>query len=235
MKLLRHLMISSLILFLTGSLFAQKEKPTKITKEKTAYPITTEYDPEMAVFNSIFEEADIGNLAIFSALQEKLPMDYFYTGTEVDPVFYALFDEKMEEKLEQEKIKLYAVYQIKGNAGQRFILRLPTERGAHTIALFELVDGKLTQVDVLAYADCGPVYCNQQDAWLTDLDGDTDLDILIKRRQWINGGDDYIKKGTDILLQDDAGIFREADYRQLSVNLDSYQMEELRESPDMDN
>ncbi len=215
------------MLFFSVLIKAQDKKPVEIQKEEDPYPITNEVSSEMAVFLSTIEEFDVGNLNFYIAPGEVLPTDYYFTGTRVLPTFYPLFEPEIRQKLVAEEIDLYAVGKIKGGAGQDLIMRIE-EDGSHSLVLFQMRNDMVAPAHTLAYAACGAIECRQREAWLTDLDGDADLDLLIKQRSNFSASRQKEKPKITVLRKEEDGIFREvADWRKIGFDPGQYLMQNL--------
>lgn len=223
-----------LILFLFTILafqitYAQiEQKPAEEYKERP-YPVTnTPASEDAATFLTLFEDSEVGNMKVYAYPDNEMPEEYYFAGTEIPRYFHAFFDGEYQMILSN-GAKAYATHSIKGNESEHFIIRIPTNKGENTLVLFELIGERLEPVQTLAYAFCENGTCYQLDSFVTDLDGDTDLDILMKKKKISSnrsGKAPAIKSG--VLLQGDDGRYESAKVSSAKVDIDQdmYNMHE---------
>jgi hypothetical protein len=77
----------------------------------------------------------------------------------------------------------------------------------------------------VSYYDCNPRRCVQQDSWLQDVNGDTRLDIITKKRT-IRSNSGRLKIKTYVRLMQEDGTFKKS--RKTLVDEKDYQMQKLR-------
>jgi hypothetical protein len=232
---MRQITVFLLTLFSFTALWAQDEKeaekPEKASYEdynERPYPATNVPASEQAAaFMALFEESDVGNLRLYAHPDDNLPYGYPFAGKEIPASFYAMFTGEYRELLEDDLAYAYSIYSIKGNEGQHYIMRLPTDKGPNTLVLFELDGEVMKPVQVLAYAYCKDGYCYQQDSFITDLDGDTDLDILVKFERTLAEGDEPLNKNDIMFLQQDNGEYRMVLDNPIEVDPGMYNMKEV--------
>ncbi len=189
----------------------------------TNVPVT----PEAAEFVALFEESNVGNLRVYAHTDDELPYGYPFEGREVPEAYYEMFTGEYRDLLEDDKAYAYSIYSIKGNEAEHYLMRVPSNKGPNTIVLFDLNGEVMEPVQVLAYAYCKGDFCYQQDSFLTDLDGDTDLDILTKFRRVDSKDEETIVKNDIIFLQNDASEYEMVLDNDIRVNEDLYNMKEI--------
>ncbi len=181
--------------------------------------------PEVAGFIAQFEDSEVGNLKAFAIPEAEIPYGYYFTGTEIGEAHKELFTDEYRDLVENGAI--YATYSIKGQEKEHYIIRMPTDKGPNTLVLFETNGEVVEPVQLLAYAFCENGFCYQQDSWVTDLDGDADLDILTKYRRILPASGEVVDKVDYIYLQAESGDFMIIESDKIRVDPDKYNMEEL--------
>ena len=217
---------------LTDAIYAQvvDEKPVEKPFEdynERPYPITNiPVSPEVAGFMAYFHDSDVGNLRVFSSFKDTLDYGYYFKGREIGPAEKELFTKEFHDLIKSGEA--YATYNIKGNAGDHYIIRMPTNKGANTLWLFNIEGEVVKPVQLLAYAFCQGDYCYQQDSWITDLDGDADLDILVKFRRTRADTKEIVEKTQKVYLQNEDGDFRHVENGLISFDPSKFEMEDLK-------
>ncbi|NBC06782.1 MAG: hypothetical protein GVY26_06265 [Bacteroidetes bacterium] len=233
---MRILTVFLLSLFSFSAVWAQDEKEQKQNIEKDSYeayderpyPATNVPVSEQAAdFIALFQESDVGNLRLYAHPDDELPYGYPFAGDEIPEDFYSMFTGEYRELLEDDLAYAYSVYSIKGNEGQHYIMRLPTDKGPNTLVLFDLQGEVMVPVQVLAFAYCQEGYCYQQDSFITDLDGDTDLDILLKFERTMPETEEVMNKNDIMFLQQDNGEYRMVLDNPIEVDPGMYNMKEV--------
>lgn len=182
---------------------------------------------EAAEFIALFEETNVGNLRIYAHTDDELPYDYPFIGKEIPEVYYDMFTGTYRDLLEADQAYAYGIYSIKGNKAEHYLMRVPSNKGANTIVLFDLQGEVMEPVQVLAYAYCKGDFCYQQDSFITDLDGDTDLDILTKFRRVDSEDEETIVKNDIIYLQGDDGAYEMVLDNDLRIDKGRYNMKRI--------
>ncbi len=82
---------------------------------------------------------------------------------------------------------VYACYRTENN--NFYILRVPGKYASSDLVLakWDAATSKLVKVLGLASLQCDEGLCHQQDAWLTDLDDDRSLELVIRKQTNDNG------------------------------------------------
>jgi len=233
---MRIITLFLLSLFSFSAVWAQDEKEQQKDIEKEDYE---DYDvrpypaanvpvsKQAADFISLFEESDVGNLRLYAHPNEDLPYGYPFAGEEIPKDFYSMFTGEYRKLLEKDLAYAYSIYSIKSNEGQHYIMRLPTDKGPNTLVLFDLKGEVMEPVQVLAFAYCKDGYCYQQDSFITDLDGDTDLDILLKFERTLPESGEALNKNDIIFLQQDNGEYRMVLDNPIEIDPGMYNMKEV--------
>ncbi|WP_282782429.1 hypothetical protein [Phaeodactylibacter xiamenensis] len=223
--------ILSLLIFsvcLTFSALGQKPDTSYGEYDVRPYPATNvPVSPEAASFIALFEESNVGNLRVYSHYDDELPYEYPFKGKEIPESYYEMFAGTHRDLLEDDASYAYSIYSIKGNRAEHYLIRTPSDKGPNTIVLFDLNGEVMEPVQVLAYAYCKGDFCYQQDSFITDLDGDTDLDILTKFRRIEADDEETLVKNDIVYLQEDDGSFEMVLDNELRIDKDAYNMKAI--------
>lgn len=141
---------------------------------------------------------------LFPILKVDNPGDYPYMGVPIDTAFFQYFDEETSEVWASSGGDVMAI----GKLDEFFLCRLPGRYVSSDLAIFRSENGRLRHVETIAWAWCDEGWCNQQDAWLRDLDKDGRIDLI----QHYTLTDDQGKLREEritALLQDENGDFVE--------------------------
>lgn len=111
---------------------------------------------------------------LFPILQVDNPDGYPYKGMPIDTALYKYFDTNSSSVWLETGGEVMAV----GQFGDFFICRVPGRYVSSDIALYRIVNGLMTHTETVAWAWCDEGWCNQQDAWLTDVNQDGRLDLV---------------------------------------------------------
>jgi heat shock protein HslJ len=113
-------------------------------------------------------------LHLFPILRVDNPKNYPYEGSLVDTSFYQYFSTEIREIWQSGGGDVLAV----GQFGGFFICRVPGRYVSSDIAVFKIKGTEMQHIETTAWAWCDEGWCNQQDAWLTDQNGDGLTDIV---------------------------------------------------------
>jgi heat shock protein HslJ len=133
------------------------------------------YSQGVGRLEKLFPELDGGDaLHLFPLLRVDNPGNYPYQGTVVDTNFYQYFSSEIREIWQGGGGDVLAV----GQYGGFFICRVPGRYVSSDIAIFLVQGSEMQHIATTAWAWCDEGWCNQQDAWLTDHDGDGRTDVV---------------------------------------------------------
>lgn len=154
---------------------------------------------------------------LFPVLKVDNPGEYPYTGTLVDTAFYKYFDSESSGIWRETGGDVMAV----GKLGDLYVCRVPGRYVSSDIALFRIVGGRMTHAETVAWAWCDGGWCNQQDAWLSDVDQDGKMDIIQHYTLTDDKGKIREERMT-VLVQDEEGSFVEN--RELGPDKSKFEM-----------
>lgn len=128
-------------------------------------------------FKNMFEEVNVVKMHLFGTNEAEPKVDdYPYTGKKIDDAQLKYLGDGLQPN---EIGAVYACYRTE--IYNLYILRVPGKYASSDLALAKWDDAsqKLVKVMDLANLQCDEGYCLQQDAWLTDLDDDRVLDLVV--------------------------------------------------------
>lgn len=141
------------------------------------------------------------------------PGDYPFQGTKVDTTSYRFFDGQSSSIWNSTGGDVYAI----GQYGEYYVCRVPGRYVSSDIALFQLKNGRLMRSETVAWAWCDEGWCNQQDAWLEDLNNDSKLDI-VQRYTLTDDKGKVREQHLRAMIQGEDGTFTEDKGRKLDAS-----------------
>ena len=160
---------------------------------------------------ALFPEMEASKIPhLYPIVRVDRPGNYPYIGTLIDPSFYQYFDNETQEIWNGPSGDVMAVGQYDGH----YICRVPGRYVSSDIALFRLENGVLKRSETAAWAWCDEGWCNQQDAWLQDINKDGRTDIVQHYTLTDDKGSIREERMT-VLLQNENGVFEAADNYEL--------------------
>jgi heat shock protein HslJ len=140
---------------------------------------------ELASLLKLFPGLPPNQTHFYSIVAPDKFASYPFVGETIPPTMFDLFDPSSASMFRQAStLGAYAV----GKIGDLYILRVPGNKGANTIALYLLKNNKLAVEMPLAIANDEPSVNIQQDAWLADLDRDGKLEVIVRQISAPQGG-----------------------------------------------
>lgn len=149
-----------------------------------------------------FESEDAPHL--YPIVRVDNPGNYPYKGTLLSDELYPFFDEQTSEIWSSTGGDVLAV----GKYGEFYICRVPGRYVSSDIAIFRLKNGKLHRAETVAWAWCDEGWCNQQDAWLKDVDADGKID-LVQHYTLTDDTGKLREERLSVMLQTEDGTFKE--------------------------
>jgi hypothetical protein len=191
------------ILLLVLGLFGCKQDPPATEATNTAPPAQPSINEG---FQNLFEEVNVVKMHLYGTKEAEPKVgDYPYVGKAIGEADMKFLSTDLQPN---EIGSVYACYRTENNGF--FILRVPGKYASSDLALAKW-DGnanQLVKVMDLAMLQCDEGMCHQQDAWLTDLDDDRNLELVIRKQVDDNGkvsNDEF-----SVLAQQPPGSFTKA-------------------------
>ena len=215
--------MKNLILYLP-LLFLIACQPNNPSEQK-AEPMPEKADMKMAdpAIMSFFEEVNVVKMHLFSTT-EAMPNsdDYPYTGKAITGDALNFLSEDLKPS---ELDGAYGCYHTENS--DHFILRVPGQSGSNSLVLarWNSNDRKLYKIMDLASLDCSKGACEQQDAWLADLDDNRTMELII-RKQTLGKNAADTNESFMVLTDDGNGQFVKTDEKLASLAVkDNYVMQ----------
>lgn len=155
---------------------------------------------------AMFPPVEGGALHLYPIVRVDRPGNYPYKGKLIDPSLYQFFDPGTSEVWNSTGGDVMAV----GKYGDFYICRVPGRYVSSDIALFRLQNGEMKRTETVAWAWCDEGWCNQQDAWLKDVNKDGKTDIVQHYTLTDDKGKVKEERMT-VLLQNGNGTFKQAE------------------------
>jgi hypothetical protein len=171
-------------------------------------PLLTSAQERQALID-LFEEREVGNLHVF-ANPEPTP-DYFFFGTPIEQAFPNVLPGDVSVLTILKEQEPHAVFRIRGKEEELYLIRFPGERAGNEIALYGWDGDQLKKRRTLAYHTCKGNRCIQVDSWIQDLDGDTWLDLIQKRKVSRKNGQKVTVKSR-LFLMNQEGRLQKSDF-----------------------
>lgn len=179
--------------------------------------MTSETEMEFAKY---FEDVTVVKMHLFSpAKVDSTEYPYFGKLLPVEAINH------LEKKLAQtNKQGLYACYKMQEGF---YLLRAPNDNLSNALVLcrWDKEQDKLVQTMPLSFSYCREGICHQQDAWLTDLDLDNQLELITRSREKKENKDAPSNLTFKVLMQDGSGKFVPG--KKDIVNYNSYVFEDI--------
>ena len=168
-----------------------------------------------AALMDLFEEVNVVKMHLFGTAETK---DYPYAGKAMGSEATALLSDGLQPADGQ---KVYACYFTENS--HHFILRIPNEKAANNLVLakWDKAAEKLVKVSDLAYLHCNENTCQQQDAWLADLDDSRTLELILRRHTRDAKGE-ITNESFEVLTDDGMGHFKKTNEQLASLAVKEY-------------
>jgi len=190
-----------LLLFVL-SIISCNQDPTPATTA-TANPAKSNINED---FQKLFEEVNVVKMHLFGTNEaEPTVDDYPYVGKVIEEASLKYLGDGLQPN---EIGSIYACYRTE--VSNFYILRVPGKYASSDLVLasWDEASSKLVKVLDLANTQCDEGVCHQQDAWLTDLDDDRSLELVI--RSYSNDNGKISDESFSVLSQGSPGKFTKA-------------------------
>lgn len=125
----------------------------------------------LSVFDSI---STTPPLHIYPVIDVDNISNYPFAGQQIDTSLYQVFESNSSDVWFESGGKVYAI----GKFENYYLCRIPGRYVSSDIALYTFIDGQFKRAATVAWAWCDEGWCNQQDAWLQDLNRDGRIDLI---------------------------------------------------------
>lgn len=174
------------VLLPIGGALAQTTTPVpdRQSEPEQAYPVTNLVEnAALKTFDADFPNSNVGFLHAYTDPVIDPSEVYLFEGAPVSSTTKALLPAKFQRMAKALNAKLYGAMSIAGIDESLYILRMDGQQ-EDRLEMFAIRDSKIVHLRTLAYRNCAAGLCTQMDSYLTDLDGNTTIDLVqIKRTQ----------------------------------------------------
>ncbi|MBI5914579.1 MAG: hypothetical protein HY842_04320 [Bacteroidetes bacterium] len=168
-----------LFLSLLVLLFSCQQDPASTNAAENSTPAPAAQPAVNEVVQQLFEEVNVVKMHLFGTnAAEPTAENYPYAGNPVEEAALKFLSHDLQPN---EVGSVYACYRTENN--NFYVLRVPGKYASSDLVLAKWDAGtsQLVKVIDLASLQCDEGLCHQQDAWLTDLDDDRSLDLVIRK------------------------------------------------------
>lgn len=222
---MNSLKLTILAILIHVNVFSQTNNEKKL-RGAEPYPAPVSYENislEQAEFIKLFEDKDVSNLHVYPLVKQEKE-SAFLQGKTIDSGFSNLLEGFLSKQTFVTNAEPKAVFRIRGEGEEYYIIRLPIDVSGGEIALYGWNNGKLEKKQKLASYSCKRNHCTQVDSWIQDVNGDTRLDIVqIKKTTRKNGMKVRIDKV--VYLMDNNGLLKKSNGQM--VDFSDYQTQNL--------
>ncbi len=145
-----------------------------------------------------------GPFYIYPTNREEDLDDYPFKGQRVSEELYEIFDEELASSWRSYGGYVYAI----GSWEDYYLFRIPGRYISSDIALFRLENDRMKRIETVAWMWCDQGWCNQQHAWLVDLDRDGRFDI-VNRYQFTDNKGRLVEDDIRAMRQMANGLFED--------------------------
>lgn len=210
-------LFSLLLLIAFATVSAQNEtarSPANRGAEPTTYPANSSVEGAAAQrFISFFPDQNVGFLHVYADPNVEPNETYLMRGEEMGGVATSLLPKKFQRMARKMGAKVYASAAIRGNNENMYIVRMDGTN-EDRIELFALRGNKVKHLRTLAVRKGQGRRLKQMDTYITDVDGDSYLDLITIKR----GKDGSIGKTTAYVLDRDDRSFKKTTQLDLPMN-----------------
>lgn len=216
----KYISLLSFLLLSTSFALAQKVNtpPNRAGEPAQAYPITnTIANVALKEFEQNFPSENVGFLHIYTDPSVDPEEVYLLRGLPVSSTVKALLPVEFQRMARTMNAELYGSMAVKGVNESLYILRMDGQ-SSDRVEMFALRGNEVVHLKTLAYRTCSEGSCAQLDSYLTDLDGDTNLD-LIQIERTVNKQGETVRKPRAYVMNTRTGKWKKTN--KLEIPTDS--------------
>lgn len=192
----KYISLLALLFLNTSMAFGQtiKPAPDRAAAPSVGYPNTDVMVSEaFADFNAEFPGQNVGFLHVYTDPAATTNEDYLMRGTLASGTVKALLPKKYQQMAKRMNAKIYASAAIRGIRENLYIVRMDGAT-SDRIEMFAIRGNKVKHLKTLAYRACANGSCQQTDSYITDINGDSDLDLITIKRTMTKEGESAVKR-----------------------------------------
>ena len=128
-------------------------------------------------FDALFPEQNIGFFHVYSKAEVDPMTTYLLEGAAMGNTQLALLPKKYQKIAERTNAEVYAAGAIRGLGEELYLVRMDGPQ-TDRIEMFAIRDNKVEHLKTLSYNQCRGSNCMILESWITDIDGNGDLDLM---------------------------------------------------------
>lgn len=192
----KYISFLTLLLLSTSSVFSQfaVPEPNPSGEPAVGYPNTDFMETAaMTDFNAEFPGQNVGFLHVYADPMVDPDEVYLMRGVPASGTVKALLPKKYQRMAVRMNAEVYAVAAIRGIRENMYIVRMDGP-ASDRLEMFAIRGDEVKHLKTLAYRACTNGSCQQTDSYITDINGDTDLDLVTIKRTQTRNGDSAVKR-----------------------------------------
>jgi hypothetical protein len=192
----KYISLLALLFFSVSSAFSQTVNPApdRANDPAIGYPNTDVLESEaMAEFDAEFPEQNVGFMHVYADPLVDPNEVYLMRGVPASGTVMALLPKKYQRMAERMNAEVYAAAAVRGIRENMYIVRMDGST-SDRLEMFAIRGNKVKHLKTLAYRACSNGSCQQTDSYITDIDGDTNLDLVTIKRTQTRNGDRAVKR-----------------------------------------
>ena len=199
-----------LTLFLASSLTLSAQEvetartPANRSSEPQAYPANSTVEGEaLQRFVAFFEPQTVGFFHVYADPKVDPEETYLLRGNKLGSVALQVLPKKSRRWIERNGADAYGAGAIRGMNESLYLVRMDG-RGEDRIEMFAIRDNQVAHLRTLAVMEKNGTKMKQTDSYITDIDGDSYLDLMTIKR----GKDGGIGKREVFVLEDSSRTWK---------------------------
>lgn len=175
---MKYIVSLTLVLMSLG-VFAQETTPVpNRASEPTAYPASTELDgAALKRFDASFSEQNVGFFHVYADPKVDPEETYLIRGNEMKGVALEMLPKKYKKMAAEMEADVYAAGAIRGMNENLYLVRMDGV-GEDRVEMFAIRGNEVEHLQTLAIMKKQGTRTKQMDSFITDIDGDSYLDLI---------------------------------------------------------
>jgi len=202
--MIRYFSILTSLFFCLSYASGQTTAPTAANASEPAigYPITDVMESDaMKEFNAAFSGQNVGFFHVYADPEVGPEEVYLLRGEPANGTVKALLPKKYQRLAQRMNAKIYTAGAIRGINENMYIVRMDG-LSSDRIELFAIRGNRVKHLKTLAERTCKRGKCRQTDSYITDINGDTNLDLVTIKRKVIGTTERSVKRRVYSLNKD---------------------------------
>ena len=183
-KLIRQLFLTATVACVgfTSGVTAQEvetaREPANPGEAPSSYPVETPIQGEaLQRFAAFFEPQNVGFFHVYADPEVDPEETYLLRGNKMGGVALQMLPKKFRKRAKRMGADVYGAGAIRGMNENLYLVRMDGNRDDR-IEMFAIRDGEVTHLKTLATMTTSGSRKKQMDSYITDIDGDSYLDLM---------------------------------------------------------